>query len=77
MYKAKIRLKTIEDIRSFVSAVLAFDFEIDLASGRYLIDAKSIMGIFSLDLMRPIELIAHTDKTEALIEKITPFLVEG
>lgn len=76
MYKVNIRLKTIEDIRNFVSSVLAFDYEIDLASGRYLIDAKSIMGIFSLDLMHSIELIAHTDAPEALIEKIKSFIVD-
>ena len=76
MYKVNIRLKTIEDIRTFVSSVLAFDYEIDLASGRYLIDAKSIMGIFSLDLMHPIELVAHTNAPDALIEKIKPFIVE-
>ncbi len=75
MYKANIRLKTIEDIRNFVAAVLSFDYEIDLSSGRYLIDAKSIMGIFSLDLMNPIELIAHTDAPEGLAEKIAPFVI--
>ncbi len=76
MKTVMIRLATIEDIRSFVAAVLSFDFEIDLRSGRYLIDAKSIMGIFSLDLMNPIELIAHTENTEALMDKIAPFLVK-
>ena len=76
MQTVDIRLSTIEDIRNFVSAVLTFDFEIDLQSGRYLIDAKSIMGIFSLDLMNPIHLIAHTDNAEALFSKIKPFVVE-
>ena len=76
MKTVMIRLSTSEDIRTFVSAVLSFDFEIDLRSGRYLIDAKSIMGIFSLDLMNPIELIAHTDAPEALLAKIDAFLVK-
>ena len=76
MQTANIRLSTIEDIRNFVAAVLAFDFEIDLQSGRYVIDAKSIMGIFSLDLMNPIRLIAHTDDAETLFAKIKPFVVE-
>lgn len=76
MKTVMIRLATIEDIRNFVSAVLSFDFEIDLRSGRYLIDAKSIMGIFSLDLMNPIELIAHTEDTETLMAKIAPFVVK-
>ncbi len=76
MQTVNIRLSTIEDIRNFVSAILAFDFEVDLQSGRYLIDAKSIMGIFSLDLMNPIRLIAHTDDAETLFAKIKPFVVE-
>ena len=76
MYQVKIRLSTIEAIRNFVSAVLSFDYDIDLVSGRYVIDAKSIMGIFSLDLMSPIQLIAHTDAPEELIEKIKPFIVD-
>lgn len=76
MKKYLIRLSSIEDIRNFVAAVLAFDFDIDLCSGRYIIDAKSIMGIFSLDLMNPIELVAHTEKVADLEEKIAPFLVK-
>ncbi|MBO5050705.1 MAG: HPr family phosphocarrier protein [Clostridia bacterium] len=71
-----VRLSTIESIRDFVSTVLTFDYDIDLRSGRYLIDAKSIMGIFSLDLLSPIELIAHTDKPEALLEKLQKYIVE-
>lgn len=76
MYQVDIRLSTIEAIRNFVAAVLTFDYDIDLCTGRYCIDAKSIMGIFSLDLMAPIHLTAHTDAPEALIEKIKPFIVE-
>ena len=76
MQSVNIKLSTIEDIRNFVSIVLTFDFEVDLQSGRYLIDAKSIMGIFSLDLMNPIRLIAHTDDGDMLFSKIKPFVVE-
>ena len=76
MYTTKIRLSTIEDIRNFSAAVITLDFDVDLRSGRYLVDAKSIMGIFSLDLLNPIELIAHTENTEALLEKLAPFIVK-
>lgn len=76
MTKMNIRLSTIEDIRTFVSTVIGFDFDIDLCSGRYVIDAKSIMGIFSLDLASPIELVAHTDDTAALTEKLARFAVK-
>ncbi len=71
-----IRLSTIEAIRDFVSIAVTCDYEIDLRSGRYLIDAKSIMGIFSLDLMNPIELIAHTDDPTPLFDKLKKYSVE-
>ena len=65
MVTASIRLYTISDIRDFVNIASKYDFDIDLKSGRYVVDAKSRMGIFSLDLMSPIELTAHvTDEAE-------------
>lgn len=71
-----IRLSTIQDVRSFVEIVSASDIEIDLSSGRYLVDAKSIMGIFSLDLLNPIQLTAHSDDTGELFDKLAPFIVK-
>lgn len=76
MKEVNIRLSDIASIRNFVGAVLGFDYEIDLCSGRYTVDAKSIMGIFSLDLLHPIKLIAHTDNADALFEKIQPYIVK-
>lgn len=76
MKKTKIKLSTIEDVRSFVNIVTAYTGEIDLSSGRYIVDAKSIMGIFSLDLMNPIELTAHGDDVDALFASIEKFIVE-
>lgn len=70
-----IRLSTIQDVRNFVEIVCTSDIEIDLSSGRYVVDAKSIMGIFSLDLLNPILLTAHSDDTAALFEKLAPFIV--
>ena len=65
MITKNIRLVTISDIRDFVNLAARYDFDIDLRSGRYVVDAKSIMGIFSLDLMNPIELTANvTDESE-------------
>lgn len=75
MSEAYIVLKTIQDVREFVNIVIAFEYEIDLVQGRYVIDAKSIMGIFSLDLLSPIRVVAHTDNANAFIEKIKPYLV--
>ena len=54
---------------------MMFDYDIDLVSGRYAIDAKSIMGIFSLDLSKPIKLQAHTEDPEALIKAIQKYII--
>ncbi|MDY3845361.1 MAG: HPr family phosphocarrier protein [Eubacteriales bacterium] len=72
-----IRLNTIQDVRDFVNAVSTTDFDIDLTSGRYVVDAKSIMGIFSLDLLSPIKVTVHSDgDTGALEEKLSKFIVK-
>ena len=71
-----IKLSTIEDIRKFVDIVTRQDYDIDLSSGRYVIDAKSIMGIFSLDLMNKILLTAHTDDVEELKKALAAYIVE-
>ena len=71
-----IKLSTIEDIRKFVDIVTRQDYDIDLSSGRYVVDAKSIMGIFSLDLMNKILLTAHTDDVEELKRALAAYIVE-
>ena len=71
-----IKLSTIEDIRKFVDIVTRQDYDIDLSSGRYVVDAKSIMGIFSLDLMNKILLTAHTDDVEDLKKALAAYTVE-
>ncbi|MBE6679708.1 MAG: HPr family phosphocarrier protein [Ruminococcaceae bacterium] len=70
-----IKLSTIEDIRKFVEIITRLDYDVDLSSGRYVVDAKSIMGIFSLDLMNPIQLTAHTENTDSLKEELAKFIV--
>lgn len=57
-----INLGSIDKVKSFVNDITKFDNDFDLVSGRYVIDAKSIMGIFSLDLSKPIDLNIHGDK---------------
>ena len=74
----KIRLSTIADVRDFVNIVNRTDADVDLASGRYVVDGKSIMGIFSLDLMSDIALTAHTEDEAILSElfaQLKPFIV--
>ena len=75
MKETNIKLSNVQDIRDFVNAVILADYDVDLVQGRYIIDAKSIMGIFSLDLISPITLIAHTDNADALFERIAKFVV--
>ena len=75
MKEIKIKLTNVADIREFVNVVILMDYEIDLIQSRYTIDAKSIMGIFSLDLLSPITLVAHTDDAALLFEKIAKFAV--
>ena len=76
MKSVTIMLNTINDVKQFVNTVAKYDFEVDLVSGRYAIDAKSIMGIFSLDLSKPIRLEAHTDDCDAFYEEIKGFIVD-
>lgn len=76
MNKTTVMLSTINDVKTFVTVVSQCDYDVDLISGRYAIDAKSIMGIFSLDLSKPITLEAHTDDASAFFDKIKEFIVE-
>ncbi len=69
-----VLLSSINEVKAFVNAVTKYDFEIDLSSGRYVVDAKSIMGIFSLDLSKPIKVEAHSDNCDALLEELAPFI---
>ena len=61
MKTLKISLNSIDKVKAFVNEISKFDCDFDLVSGRYVIDAKSIMGIFSLDLSKPIDLNIHAD----------------
>lgn len=70
-----IFLKSIVDVKKFVNIVNTYDYDIDLESGRYLIDAKSIMGIFSLDLAKPITIHLHSDDTQKIEEQLNQFKI--
>ena len=74
MQNAWIRLSTIQDIRTFIETVTMTDVDVDLRSDRYLVNGKSIMGIYSLDLQKPIELIVHSDNCPELMEKLARFI---
>lgn len=76
MNKTKVMLGTINDVKNFVTVVTQCDYDVDLISGRYAVDAKSIMGIFSLDLSKPIDLEAHTDNASEFFAQIKQFIVD-
>ena len=75
MNSVQISLNSIEKLKSFVHDIARFEADFDLVSGRYVIDAKSIMGIFSLDLSKPITLNIHADDTTAILEALRPYIV--
>ena len=75
MSKFTVQLKSINDVKEFVRIVNDFPYDVDLASGRYIVDAKSIMGIFSLDLTQPIEVDIHNGEGEDLRKRLFPFII--
>ena len=75
MKKVTVSLASINDVKGFVNIVSKYDFDVDLISGRYVVDAKSIMGIFSLDLSKPIDVEVMTDDCDSFIDEIKPFTV--
>ena len=75
MHTVQIYLNSIDKVKAFVDSVNTFNTEFDLISGRFVIDAQSIMGIFSLDLSKPINLNIYNDDDTEIIERLKPFLV--
>ena len=80
MKTVRISLNSIDKVKSFVNDLVRFtDVDFDLVSGRYVIDAKSIMGIFSLDLSKPIDLNIHEDedKLYEIVNTLKPYIIEA
>lgn len=77
MKTVRISLNSIDKVKSFVNDLSKFDYDFDLVSGRYVIDAKSIMGIFSLDLSKPIDLNIHaSQETEEILTALSPYIID-
>lgn len=79
MTSVQINLNSIEKVKSFVNEITKFDAEFDLVSGRYVIDAKSIMGIFSLDISKPIDLNIHANtdaESDEILKAIDSYVVK-
>lgn len=78
MKTVQISLNSIDKVKSFVNAITQYEYDFDLISGRYVIDAKSIMGIFSLDLSKPIDLNIHAETESSINEILTvlaPYII--
>ena len=77
MVKAQITLRDVQAVRDFVRQVILTDYEVDLVQGRYIVDAKSIMGIFSLDITKPIDLNIHASEgVDEIVEKLAAYIIE-
>ncbi len=71
-----LMLSSINDVKDFVNTVSKYDYDVDLTSGRYVVDAKSIMGIFSLDLSKPIKVEVHNDNSDELVNELKKYIVD-
>ena len=77
MKTVQISLNSIDKVKSFVNEITKYDNEFHLVSGRYVIDAKSIMGIFSLDLSKPIDLNIHADgDIDDILAALDPYIIK-
>ena len=77
MKTVQISLNSIDKVKSFVNEITKYDNDFDLVSGRYVIDAKSIMGIFSLDLSKPIDLNIHADgELDDILAALEPYIIK-
>ena len=77
MLEKTIVLKDFEAVKNFVDIINEKPYDVDLLSGKYVINAKSIMGIFSLDLTKPLVMVAHTDSHAELLRQTAPFHYEN
>ena len=74
MVTFNVSFKSINGVQEFVNIVCKYQYDIDLVSGRYVVNAKSIMGIYSLDLSKPIEVNAITDNADDLKAELKDFI---
>ena len=73
MKSVDIKLSLAENVKSFVNVVNRYSYDVDLRAGRHVVDAKSILGIFSLDLSKPITMEVYADSCDDLLADIEPF----
>lgn len=74
MKQVNIKLSLAENVKTFVNVVNRYPYDMDLRAGRHVVDAKSILGIFSLDLSKAITLEIYADDCEDLMNDLKPFI---
>lgn len=72
-----LMLNDIALVRDFVSKTMLQNFDVELSSGKFTVDAKSIMGIFSLDLTKPVRMTAHCEETDPFLAYCESFVHNG
>lgn len=75
MRAVNIKLSLTENVKAFVNIVSRRPYDIDLRAGRHVVDAKSILGIFSLDLSKPVTVEVYSDACDDLMEDLKPFII--
>lgn len=75
MISIPIKLSFAEEVKTFVNVANRYDYDMDLRAGRHVVDAKSILGIFSLDLSKPITLEVYADKCDDLLDELKAFVI--
>ncbi len=75
MKAVNIKLSLTENVKTFVNIVSRYPYDVDLRAGRHVVDAKSILGIFSLDLSKPVTVEVYADNCEDMMEEIKPFII--
>lgn len=76
MKTINLLLRSINNVKEFVNIVSKYDFEVDLTSDKYVVDAKSIIGIFSMDISKPIKAGIHSDDCDKFLAEIDRFIIE-
>lgn len=76
MYRQEISLSSIEMVKKFISITNAYEFAVNVLSDKYIINGKSIMGIFSLDLSKPVTVEVEGDCPEQFKKDLEPFIIQ-
>lgn len=77
MVRKTLMLETVDKVKSFVNIVTPCPYEIDLCSGRFVVNAKSMLGIFSLDMGKPVQVVIHSDDCRELLDHLEQFACQA